>query len=174
MFIFIGRWRFENGDGGPKLEDFLGGGINVNVSLNSDDIVASGDCYFSPPPCPLYYTTNQNSHQNCLIPETTNGVVSSPFKSWLQTNDDQHINDNGNGDYEKSCRKRSLETKSVAASRKSMDSFGQRTSRYRGVTRHRWTGRYEAHLWDNTCRKEGQTRKGRQGRILFALFYAPN
>lgn len=31
--------------------------------------------------------------------------------------------------------------------------------------RHRWTGRYEAHLWDNTCRKEGQTRKGRQGEI---------
>ncbi|KAL6645691.1 hypothetical protein ACP70R_017299 [Stipagrostis hirtigluma subsp. patula] len=39
---------------------------------------------------------------------------------------------------------------------------GQRTSIYRGVTRHRWTGRYEAHLWDNTCRKEGQKRKGRQ------------
>nr|QNI23748.1 AP2/ERF transcription factor [Camptotheca acuminata] len=47
--------------------------------------------------------------------------------------------------------------------RKSIDTFGQRTSQYRGVTRHRWTGRYEAHLWDNTCRKEGQTRKGRQG-----------
>uniref|UniRef100_A0A0E0LGN0 AP2/ERF domain-containing protein n=1 Tax=Oryza punctata TaxID=4537 RepID=A0A0E0LGN0_ORYPU len=28
---------------------------------------------------------------------------------------------------------------------------------------HRWTGRYEAHLWDNSCKKEGQTRKGRQG-----------
>ncbi|KAF4347747.1 hypothetical protein G4B88_000009 [Cannabis sativa] len=28
---------------------------------------------------------------------------------------------------------------------------------------HRWTGRYEAHLWDNSCRKEGQTRKRRQG-----------
>ncbi|EPS68918.1 hypothetical protein M569_05850, partial [Genlisea aurea] len=41
--------------------------------------------------------------------------------------------------------------------------FGHRTSQYRGVTRHRWTGRYEAHLWDNTCKKEGQTRKGRQG-----------
>ncbi|XVE88629.1 hypothetical protein DITRI_Ditri19aG0085100 [Diplodiscus trichospermus] len=49
------------------------------------------------------------------------------------------------------------------APRKSIDSFGQRTSQYRGVTRHRWTGRYEAHLWDNSCRKEGQTRKGRQG-----------
>nr|KAJ0202287.1 hypothetical protein LSAT_V11C600317000 [Lactuca sativa] len=28
---------------------------------------------------------------------------------------------------------------------------------------HRWTGRYEAHLWDNSCRREGQSRKGRQG-----------
>ncbi|KNA07629.1 hypothetical protein SOVF_170090 [Spinacia oleracea] len=46
--------------------------------------------------------------------------------------------------------------------RKSIDTFGQRTSQYRGVTKHRWTGRYEAHLWDNSCKKEGQTRKGRQ------------
>ncbi|XVF61402.1 hypothetical protein PTKIN_Ptkin08bG0126800 [Pterospermum kingtungense] len=47
--------------------------------------------------------------------------------------------------------------------RKSIDTFGQRTSQYRGVTRHRWTGRYEAHLWDNSCKKEGQKRKGKQG-----------
>ncbi|KAL4340849.1 hypothetical protein GQ457_08G014340 [Hibiscus cannabinus] len=52
---------------------------------------------------------------------------------------------------------------SEATPRKSIDTFGQRTSIYRGVTRHRWTGRYEAHLWDNSCRREGQTRKGRQG-----------
>ncbi|RDX92684.1 AP2-like ethylene-responsive transcription factor AIL1 [Mucuna pruriens] len=51
--------------------------------------------------------------------------------------------------------------------RKSIDTFGQRTSQYRGVTRHRWTGRYEAHLWDNSCKKEGQTRKGRQ--VLFSI-----
>ncbi|KAG2659796.1 AP2-like ethylene-responsive transcription factor PLT2 [Panicum virgatum] len=49
-----------------------------------------------------------------------------------------------------------------AVPRKSIDTFGQRTSIYRGVTRHRWTGRYEAHLWDNSCRREGQSRKGRQ------------
>ncbi|XXG55782.1 hypothetical protein AAC387_Pa03g3376 [Persea americana] len=49
------------------------------------------------------------------------------------------------------------------AKKVSTDSFGQRTSVYRGVTRHRWTGRYEAHLWDNSCRREGQSRKGRQG-----------
>nr|XP_017243658.1 PREDICTED: AP2-like ethylene-responsive transcription factor BBM1 [Daucus carota subsp. sativus] len=50
----------------------------------------------------------------------------------------------------------------VTAVKKSVETFGQRTSIYRGVTRHRWTGRYEAHLWDNSCRREGQTRKGRQ------------
>ncbi|KAL1816212.1 hypothetical protein ACET3Z_018786 [Daucus carota] len=50
-----------------------------------------------------------------------------------------------------------------APAKKAIESFGQRTSIYRGVTRHRWTGRYEAHLWDNSCRREGQSRKGRQG-----------
>ncbi|KAL9169083.1 hypothetical protein ABFS82_04G056400 [Erythranthe guttata] len=50
----------------------------------------------------------------------------------------------------------------AATPRRTLDTFGQRTSIYRGVTRHRWTGRYEAHLWDNSCRREGQSRKGRQ------------
>jgi len=62
-------------------------------------------------------------------------------------------------------KKRSLEKQGIIVEvtpRKSIDTFGQRTSIYRGVTRHRWTGRYEAHLWDNSCRREGQTRKGRQ------------
>ncbi|CAN8256714.1 unnamed protein product [Cochlearia groenlandica] len=52
---------------------------------------------------------------------------------------------------------------SLDCSKKVSDNFGQRTSIYRGVTRHRWTRRYEAHLWDNSCRREGQARKGRQG-----------
>ncbi|CAN6449087.1 unnamed protein product [Victoria cruziana] len=62
-------------------------------------------------------------------------------------------------------RQRGLDSQTGAIEpvpRKSIDTFGQRTSIYRGVTRHRWTGRYEAHLWDNSCRREGQTRKGRQ------------
>ncbi|URD98218.1 AP2-like ethylene-responsive transcription factor [Musa troglodytarum] len=57
--------------------------------------------------------------------------------------------------------------------RKSIDTFGQRTSQYRGVTRHRWTGRYEAHLWDNSCKKEGQTRKGRQGLLSTSIWCLP-
>ncbi|KAE8816720.1 AP2-like ethylene-responsive transcription factor AIL5 [Hordeum vulgare] len=45
---------------------------------------------------------------------------------------------------------------------------GSRSSCYHGVTRHRWSGKYEAHLWDSTCRVEGRRRKGKQGmRLLF-------
>ncbi|EOA38746.1 hypothetical protein CARUB_v10010918mg [Capsella rubella] len=39
----------------------------------------------------------------------------------------------------------------------------QRSSVHRGVTRHRWTGRYEAHLWDKNSWNDTQTKKGRQG-----------
>ncbi|KAE8730790.1 Ethylene-responsive transcription factor WRI1 [Hibiscus syriacus] len=43
------------------------------------------------------------------------------------------------------------------------DSPPQRSSIYRGCCRHRWTGRYEAHLWDKNCWNESQNKKGRQG-----------
>ncbi|XP_062181902.1 ethylene-responsive transcription factor WRI1-like [Phragmites australis] len=40
---------------------------------------------------------------------------------------------------------------------------GKRSSIYRGVTRHRWTGRFEAHLWDKHCLTSLQNKKkGRQ------------
>ncbi|XP_057787122.1 AP2-like ethylene-responsive transcription factor AIL5 isoform X2 [Salvia miltiorrhiza] len=54
------------------------------------------------------------------------------------------------------------QTAAAPPPKKAVETFGQRTSIFRGVTRHRWTGRYEAHLWDNSCRREGQSRKGRQ------------
>lgn len=41
---------------------------------------------------------------------------------------------------------------------------------YLWTNRHRWTGRYEAHLWDNSCRREGQSRKGRQGIAFLCSF----
>ncbi|CAK9134230.1 unnamed protein product [Ilex paraguariensis] len=52
----------------------------------------------------------------------------------------------------------------VKRTRKSVprDCPPQRSSIYRGVTRHRWTGRYEAHLWDKNCWNESQNKKGRQ------------
>ncbi|KAG5035261.1 hypothetical protein JHK87_010171 [Glycine soja] len=56
-------------------------------------------------------------------------------------------------------------TAKVKRTRRSVprDSPPQRSSIYRGVTRHRWTGRYEAHLWDKNCWNESQNKKGRQG-----------
>ncbi|KAF8772946.1 hypothetical protein HU200_005348 [Digitaria exilis] len=43
------------------------------------------------------------------------------------------------------------------------ESPSQRSSAYRGVTRHRWTGRFEAHLWDKDARSGSRGKKGRQG-----------
>ncbi|XP_052180586.1 AP2-like ethylene-responsive transcription factor At1g16060 [Diospyros lotus] len=58
----------------------------------------------------------------------------------------------------------SAATKVKKRTRKSVprDSPPRRSSVYRGVTRHRWTGRYEAHLWDKNCWNESQNKKGRQ------------
>ncbi|XP_057773849.1 ethylene-responsive transcription factor WRI1-like [Salvia miltiorrhiza] len=38
----------------------------------------------------------------------------------------------------------------------------KRSSRFRGVSRHRWTGRFEAHLWDKGSWNETQKKKGKQ------------
>ncbi|XP_052620554.1 AP2-like ethylene-responsive transcription factor At1g79700 [Lactuca sativa] len=38
----------------------------------------------------------------------------------------------------------------------------KRSSKYRGVSRHRWTGRYEAHLWDKGSWNATQKKKGKQ------------
>ncbi|XP_042457815.1 ethylene-responsive transcription factor WRI1-like isoform X2 [Zingiber officinale] len=39
---------------------------------------------------------------------------------------------------------------------------GKRSSVFRGVTKHRWTGRFEAHLWDKHSWNSIQKKKGRQ------------
>lgn len=39
-----------------------------------------------------------------------------------------------------------------------------------GGCRHRWTGRYEAHLWDKNCWNESQNKKGRQGSLSRFMF----
>nr|GEV40253.1 AP2-like ethylene-responsive transcription factor AIL1 [Tanacetum cinerariifolium] len=166
-------WTCQNGgDSGDshKLEDFLGGGGCYPTASQEQEFGGSGVTCVTLPlppaqPCmsycgyPYYTTfattpTSQTPQHNYLTPVATNDDIPH--------DDHQHVNDND--------RKRAVvETESVTKSgkgdkvaRKAVDSFGQRTSKYRGVTRHRWTGRYEAHLWDNSCRKEGQTRKGRQ------------
>ncbi|XP_019057003.1 PREDICTED: AP2-like ethylene-responsive transcription factor AIL6, partial [Tarenaya hassleriana] len=97
------------------------------------------------------------------------GVVNANAGPYSGSNDEGNI----------TVKRVSVNANAVAAeetpesSKKIADTFGQRTSIYRGVTRHRWTGRYEAHLWDNSCRREGQARKGRQGdsHFFFQVIY---
>ncbi|KAM3699335.1 hypothetical protein ACJW31_05G017900 [Castanea mollissima] len=162
--------------------------INVNIApnnFNTNGEIDSGDNNLTTP-SPLLQPYNQfNETTQALM--TSSGM----YKSWLgQTpfsDEKSSTHPNGCGFQSLALtmspsaendigaisplqvvadhtRKRAV-SKSLAREpvpRKSIDTFGQRTSQYRGVTRHRWTGRYEAHLWDNSCRKEGQTRKGRQ------------
>lgn len=47
----------------------------------------------------------------------------------------------------------------------STTSTTKRSSRFRGVSRHRWTGRYEAHLWDKLSWNMTQKKKGKQGGV---------
>ncbi|XP_043723451.1 AP2-like ethylene-responsive transcription factor PLT2 [Telopea speciosissima] len=44
---------------------------------------------------------------------------------------------------------------------KSIRNSGQNKLTYRGVTRHRWTRKYEAHIWDGSQITEGHKRKGK-------------
>ncbi|CAL0331009.1 unnamed protein product [Lupinus luteus] len=44
-----------------------------------------------------------------------------------------------------------------------LSGLGRELSMEEWMMIHRWTGRYEAHLWDNSRKREGQSIKGRQG-----------
>ncbi|PWZ55649.1 Ethylene-responsive transcription factor WRI1 [Zea mays] len=53
--------------------------------------------------------------------------------------------------------------KLMKRARRKSQSPSPRSSAYRGVTRHRWTGRFEAHLWDKDARNGSRSKKGKQG-----------
>ncbi|KAF5779180.1 putative transcription factor AP2-EREBP family [Helianthus annuus] len=164
----------------PKLEDFLGGDMASNPFRYSETETqdSSSLTHIYDGTSPVYYTDQQD-----LKAITTAG---------FQTNSGSEVDDSATqfsestelGYGQRSVNALSLgittttttttaaggDEKAIVAvdsggqnsCKKIADTFGQRTSIYRGVTRHRWTGRYEAHLWDNSCRREGQARKGRQ------------
>ncbi|XP_050230721.1 AP2-like ethylene-responsive transcription factor At1g16060 [Mercurialis annua] len=76
----------------------------------------------------------------------------------------QTSNTNSNSNSNTAMKSASASSTKTKRTRKTVprDSPPQRSSVYRGVTRHRWTGRYEAHLWDKNCWNESQKKKGRQ------------
>ncbi|GMH00067.1 hypothetical protein Nepgr_001906 [Nepenthes gracilis] len=165
------EWNMMNSQGGnevPKIADFLGVGKSAN---QSSDIMAFND--IQPNDTDYLFSTHS------LLP-VHNDVASTSNNSnyGFQENPNNNLQSltlcMGSSGKTSSARENSSENSNAptagantpvvdAAPRRTLDTFGQRTSIYRGVTRHRWTGRYEAHLWDNSCRREGQSRKGRQG-----------
>ncbi|XP_004240254.1 AP2-like ethylene-responsive transcription factor AIL6 isoform X1 [Solanum lycopersicum] len=164
----------------PKLEDFFGGETETQDSSSLTHIydhhhhhgggAAAGDGgYFN--------NGQQDVNHNYSI--AVGGFQTLPTNSGSEVDDSQvmgsefatessneiyppiitlGVNNNSNTNSEKAI----VTAVNSEGCKKITDTFGQRTSIYRGVTRHRWTGRYEAHLWDNSCKREGQARKGRQ------------
>ncbi|XAR51167.1 hypothetical protein NMG60_11005722 [Bertholletia excelsa] len=118
--------------GCPKLEDFLGTAAGGTT----------GGCQFT-----TTETSSTVSEHEILYDSELKTIAASFLRGFSHT---------------QKTLPAPLRTPDPVTPKKAVDTFGQRTSIYRGVTRHRWTGRYEAHLWDNSCRREGQSRKGRQ------------
>ncbi|XP_074319176.1 AP2-like ethylene-responsive transcription factor PLT2 [Silene latifolia] len=182
------EWNLLNSHGGdevPKIADFLG--VGKSESHHSSDLSAFNDInqanesdylFSSNGLLALQNTVASNNHNNTgyEFQENSNSLQSltlsmgSSGKEQVQ-NSSNTTNCDESGDNTSDATMAASTTANVttaitpvveATPRRTLDTFGQRTSIYRGVTRHRWTGRYEAHLWDNSCRREGQSRKGRQ------------
>ncbi|KAJ8767492.1 hypothetical protein K2173_017536 [Erythroxylum novogranatense] len=132
--------------GAPKLEDFLGGST------------ATATATAPPPPHQSLAHQFSTATPVSTLPDTGIQIYDSELKtlaaSFLRGYSTSEQTDNE--------KQHQPLVEAEHAPKKSVDTFGQRTSIYRGVTRHRWTGRYEAHLWDNSCKRQGQSRKGRQ------------
>ncbi|KAI5390574.1 hypothetical protein KIW84_075761 [Lathyrus oleraceus] len=145
----------------PKVADFLG----VCKSENHSDLAAPNEIQSSDSDNYLFANNNNlMPMQNQMVTTCTNEYQEKGSNSNLQSltlsmgsGKDSTCETSASGD------NNSTNTVEVAVPKRTSETFGQRTSIYRGVTKHRWTGRYEAHLWDNSCRREGQSRKGRQG-----------
>ncbi|KAI3496191.1 hypothetical protein L1887_38545 [Cichorium endivia] len=133
-------------DGSPKLEDFLGGCGSAASTGSGPDV-----SHF-----PDESQTSMQPHDTASIYDSDLKTIATSFLRGFSTdNHHQQLHQ------QLAVVPTPLEQDN-SPPKKAIDTFGQRTSIYRGVTRHRWTGRYEAHLWDNSCRREGQSRKGRQ------------
>ncbi|KAK9697471.1 hypothetical protein RND81_08G039600 [Saponaria officinalis] len=89
--------------------------------------------------------------------------IDSKTKVETSTNSNSNSNSNNNNNINIDEQVKGCTTKRKRTRRSlPRDSPSQRSSIYRGVTRHRWTGRFEAHLWDKDCWSDSQKKKGRQ------------
>ncbi|OVA01845.1 AP2/ERF domain [Macleaya cordata] len=172
----------------PKLEDFLGGDSSSMHRYNTDsqtetqesslsNVYEQGTTYFGEQDLKTItgsagFQAFSSANSGSEVDDSSVSVTGTRFSYGnslsLESRNELLFSDNSNqrlslGVTSQSSEKAIVSVDSESSKKVSTETFGQRTSIYRGVTRHRWTGRYEAHLWDNSCRREGQSRKGRQG-----------
>ncbi|XP_022756546.1 AP2-like ethylene-responsive transcription factor AIL5 isoform X2 [Durio zibethinus] len=140
----VGATDLSMFNGGPKLEDFLGGSSTTTGAGAAPQQQLPHHHFATETPVTVSDTEIYDSELKTIAASFLRGFSSEQTDTRKQRQQKQQV------------------PASEPAPRRALDTFGQRTSIYRGVTRHRWTGRYEAHLWDNSCRREGQSRKGRQ------------
>ncbi|XVE98772.1 hypothetical protein REPUB_Repub03eG0137700 [Reevesia pubescens] len=133
-------------NGGPKLEDFLGGSST-----------ATGAAGVPQPQLPHHQFPTQTP-----VTVSDNQIYDSELKT-IAASFLRGFSSEQTHSHKQQPQQQQQVATAEPAPKRAVDTFGQRTSIYRGVTKHRWTGRYEAHLWDNSCKREGQSRKGRQG-----------
>jgi AP2-like factor (ANT lineage) len=146
----------DGGGGGPKLEDFLGGATTTQPTPLQPPLHLSH--------YPHHFPSNEIIYDLELKNIAAGLIFNGGFNN-TSAHHEQSDDNNNNNKITIQQQQKQIRTQGVrenAPQKKPVENFGQRTSIYRGVTRHRWTGRYEAHLWDNSCRREGQSRKGRQ------------
>ncbi|KAK6130760.1 hypothetical protein DH2020_035500 [Rehmannia glutinosa] len=165
-------------DSSPKLEDFLGGATMSTTHQRDDAIVGLDSAFYNQ--VQFYdhqtqfvggfpyiqelehqFANNSNMVENEMEGHDELKSLSLSMSPGSQSSCVTKITSEINVAMKNKKRGSEKIGQKQTVHRKCIDTFGQRTSQYRGVTR--WTGRYEAHLWDNSCKKEGQTRKGRQG-----------
>ncbi|GAB4852023.1 hypothetical protein Ancab_016216 [Ancistrocladus abbreviatus] len=157
----------------PKIADFLG---MTRMENQSSDLVAFNDIQPNDADC-LFSTNNLLPVQNTLAAVAATSNTSFDFQQNANHNLQSLTQSMGSSGNNSCACKTGGESRNAAATttiivvieaapRRTLDIFGQRTSIYRGVTRHRLIGRYEAHLWDNSCRRERQSRKGREATQL--------
>ncbi|XP_073226573.1 AP2-like ethylene-responsive transcription factor PLT2 [Cicer arietinum] len=143
----------------PKVADFLG----VCKSENQTDLATPNEIQSNDSDNYLFTNNNLMLMQNQVVTTTTNEYDQEKGNNNNLQSLTLSMGSGKDSTCETSGDNSTNSAVEVAVPKRTSETFGQRTSIYRGVTKHRWTGRYEAHLWDNSCRREGQSRKGRQG-----------
>ncbi|KAG6534127.1 hypothetical protein ZIOFF_008011 [Zingiber officinale] len=111
---------------------------------------------------------------NALTPSTSYGTAKAT-DHFAENEIDQEVTDDCSiGSLPENATTKKVSNLVAAAMKKYA---APRSSSYHGVTKLKWSGKFEAHLWDNTSRVEGRKRKGKHGtssssRTLLIPLYA--